>query len=222
MPEKSYAKCPVCGSRASFFYHHKKQERRFFLCADCSLVFQEEASLPEPDREQERYSLHQNSLKDRGYVHWLEKFMKEAIFPWYQTGDILDFGSGPEPVLTKLLRQCNRNVYPYDKYFAPQWPEGKTFSMIVLSEVLEHLDDPVSEFRRIAAVADNGCFLTLQTSFLRNLDSKTFSAWWYKDDITHKRFYCASSLLRLGLESGWDLIYQDGTSIAVYKKSRDR
>ena len=221
--ENPHSDCPVCRGKASLFYSHQKQKRRFLLSVRTALwSFRRSLLCLSRIQERERYSLHQNSPNDQGYIQWLERFIQRGILPWYIQGHILDFGSGPEPVLTQLLKKFNPDVYPFDKYFAPRWPENIKFSLVVLSEVLEHLDDPVEEFRRIGTIAEKGCILTLQTSFLRNFDSKTFSVWWYKDDITHKRFYCASSLLRLGLESGWNLIYQDGTSIAVYKKCRDR
>ncbi|OQY35446.1 MAG: hypothetical protein B6241_00660 [Spirochaetaceae bacterium 4572_59] len=210
--------CPLCSSRSDHFYHNSKQNRNFYLCPDCSLIFQGRASLPDELEEKARYELHHNSGGDQGYISWLERFISEGMDPWYSGGAVLDFGSGPRPVLTDMLKRKGLDVCSYDKYFSPTWPEGRTFSCILLSEVLEHLVDPLSEFRKIASLSETGAKIILQSAFLQNYDKKCFGSWWYKEDVTHIRFYSASSLQMLGLKSGWNLEYQDGRSLAVFRK----
>lgn len=211
--------CPLCSSRSDFFYHSSKQNRTFYLCPDCSLVFQENSSLPDKSEEKARYDLHHNSEKDPGYISWLERFISQGMDPWFSGGTVLDFGSGPRPVLTEILKRKGLDVCSYDKYFAPHWPTGRNFTFIILSEVLEHLADPVAEFRKIATLAEKDARIVLQSAFLRIIEKNWFASWWYKEDITHIRFYSAVSLRMLGIKSGWTLEYQDGRSLAVYKKS---
>ncbi len=212
--------CPVCRSRGQEFFYLKKKNRSFRLCTSCHLVFQTGETLPSSGEEQGRYELHRNDGNDQGYTRWLESFLDRGFYPWYKGGNVLDFGSGPEPVLTDLLNNQGIQTVPYDRYFQPLWPEDQSFSMIILSEVLEHLIDPVREFTKIASLCDRGARLVFQTAFRRNSSPQWFGSWWYKEDITHTRFYNAESLMALGEQSGWSLIYQDGRSMGCFQKIR--
>lgn len=208
--------CPVCAGVSDRHYENPKQPRLFRLCRSCRLVFQE--TLPSPEEERSRYALHRNSREDRGYRQWLETFLAKGVLPWDPGGPVLDFGSGPEPVLSEMLRERGREVFSYDKYFAPRRPREERFGLVLLSEVLEHLGDPAEEFRRIAAQTLPGGRLVLQSSFLRSFAPAWFGSWWYKEDTTHIRFFSASSLTALGEASGWTLLYQDGRSLGVFQK----
>ncbi|MBF9015699.1 MULTISPECIES: class I SAM-dependent methyltransferase [unclassified Oceanispirochaeta] len=220
--------CPVCSGGGKFFYKTGKKgrsesevKRFFFLCPSCSLVFQSILSLPRPDEELARYELHRNDKEDEGYRNWLGSFIKSSVVPWYHEGNILDFGSGPRPVLTELLESEGYPVFSYDPFFAPRWPDPDEgpFSLILLCEVLEHIHDPLKEFKRLNDLAADGAVLSLKTQFLPSVDSVDFKGWWYKEDPTHIRFYNSESLRVLGAQSGWDLVREDGKSLAVYKKS---
>lgn len=226
--------CPVCSSEADSFYSigpkHSSQsssERLFCLCPACSLVFQSASTVPEPEEELARYELHQNDIESEGYRKWLASFIRSSVYPWYESGRILDFGSGPRPVLTELLEAEGLPVTSYDPFYAPEWPvteEGgepgrQAFSLILLCEVLEHVHNPVFEFKRLGSIAAENALLSLKTQFLPAGGSGVFKEWWYKEDSTHIRFFNPESLRVLGEKSGWELIQQDGKSLAVYKKS---
>jgi len=111
------------------------------------------------------------------------------------------------------------DVRIYDPFYAPRKPPEQDFSMVVLSEVLEHLSDPAEEFRRLGEITKDGARIILKTAFVRDLSAGWFKSWWYKEDPTHIRFYNPSSLAELGRRSGWSLMYQDDRSLAVYKKT---
>ena len=208
--------CPLCSTQADFFYHHSKQGRSFQLCGNCLLVFQE-GGLPSSDEERSRYELHNNSPADSGYRKWLESFIRKAVVPYYQTGNILDFGSGPRPVLSEILEQMGYPVSSYDPYFSPCWPGEGPFSLILLCEVLEHVYDPVKAFRRLVSAAAGDARLVVRTEFLPSFRAEDFGTWWYKEDITHVRFYSELSLRTLGEKSGWELEREDGSSQAVFR-----
>lgn len=211
--------CPICSAGGNFFYKIMKKSRTFFLCPSCNLVFQTVESLPGADEELARYELHRNDEEDEGYRKWLGSFIKSSVIPWYNDGSILDFGSGPRPVLSEILESEGYPVFSYDPFFAPRWPDEGNFSLILLCEVLEHIHDPLKEFRRLGSVAADGAILSLKTQFLPSSNSDDFKGWWYKEDTTHIRFYSPESLKVLGEKSGWDLMNQDGKSLAIYKKS---
>ncbi len=209
--------CPVCAGSAETFFTLPGKNREFCQCRKCTVLFQ--VDIPDEAEEKARYDLHRNDSDDPGYKQWLSRFITTGILPWYRGGRILDFGSGPEPALTDMLKVKGYRVVSYDKYYAPVWPENQKFSLVILSEVLEHLDDPVLEFQRIRSVAEPGSRLVFQTYFRQNSDPRWFQSWWYKEDITHIRFYNAASLYALGKESGWKLVYQDGKSMGCFRKA---
>ncbi|MDC7241143.1 MAG: class I SAM-dependent methyltransferase [Spirochaetales bacterium] len=211
--------CPLCSEPAGPFYEITRKTggfRSFSHCPSCSFVFQDR--LPEEEEERERYELHRNNPEDKGYINWLESFVKSAVLPWYESGQILDYGSGPRPVLTELLSARGYSVSSYDPYFAPSWPEEGPFSLILLCEVLEHINDPVSDFRRLYDAADEGAVLSVMTQFLPSNSRDDFKGWWYKEDPTHIRFFTPLSLKILGEKSGWELISENKKSLAVFRK----
>ena len=207
--------CPLCGFASKPFYHHKKQNRSFRICKGCALVFQD-GELPSAEDERSRYELHNNDPDDPGYRKWLESFVRKAVVPHYESGHILDFGSGPRPVLTEILEEKGYPVFSYDPFFSPRWPEEGPFSLILLCEVLEHIYDPVDAFATLAESAEPGARLVVRTEFLKSTEPGLFSSWWYKEDITHVRFYSPSSLASLGERSGWSLEDHDNSSLAVF------
>lgn len=215
--------CPVCSSESDHFFLKETKgagERAFRCCPTCSLVFQTAGTLPSAEEEHARYRLHRNDGEDEGYRNWLESFIEKSVIPWYGGGNILDFGSGPRPVLSDILKARGLPVYSYDPFFAPRLPvpSGGAFSLILLCEVLEHIQDPVTAFRMLFQKAAEGACLSLMTQFLPSHAPSDFRGWWYKEDPTHIRFYSDDSLRALGQASGWTLHRLDGQSRAVYKK----
>jgi len=186
----------------------------------CSLVFQERSTLPNAEEERTRYTLHRNNEDDDGYLRWLQSFIDLAVTPWYQGGTVLDFGSGPNPVLTGMLRSQGINTYNYDPFFAPEWPLRNDFSLILMCEVLEHIHDPILAFDRLFEGSADKAVLSVKTQFLPSLDKKTFEKWWYKEDPTHIRFYTPRSLQFLGEATGWFLVKHDLSSLAVFMKHK--
>ncbi|WP_321540387.1 methyltransferase domain-containing protein [Flavobacterium piscinae] len=60
----------------------------------------------------------------------------------------LDFGSGTNSVIVKLLKDKNYNIVEYDPFFSNQ-PEvlEKRYDYITCCEVIEHFHHPFEEFK---------------------------------------------------------------------------
>ena len=74
-----------------------------------------------------------------------EKFIQTSILPFAPSGkDLLDFGSGPSPVLGEILKEKYEfNVDIYDYYFKPEKNYiGKKYDVITCTEVIEHIVNP--------------------------------------------------------------------------------
>ncbi len=211
--------CPVCGSEGGYFLDYEAKGRRFLLCPVCSLVYQEDSTLPDADSEKKRYEQHRNNPDDAGYVQWLQSFIDKAVMPWYEGGRVLDFGSGPTPVLTHMLERLGMDVTSYDPYFFPLWPDRHDYSLILLCEVLEHIHNPVKAFMDLYELASENGVISVRTQFLPSPEPAAFRNWWYKEDPTHIRFYNTDSLDILAGLSGWTLIGHDSSSLAFFKKN---
>ncbi len=214
--------CPVCQGRGSSFLQDRG--RIFLRCPDCCLVFQQSNTLPSAGEERARYEAHHNDPVQEGYRKWLESFAGKALDAWDGQGHILDFGSGPRPVLADLLREQGYRVFHYDPFFAPLWPEeGQPFSLILLCEVLEHVARPVETLKALGKQACPKALMAVQTLFLPrgegNEEAGAFARWWYRQDITHIRFYSPPSLKALAEAGGWKLVKEDKSSFALFEKS---
>ncbi len=219
---KDLGDCPVCRARGLSFF--QDGGRSFLRCPCCTLVFQASGCLPGPEEEKARYEAHHNDPAQKGYKKWLEAFASRAMAFWDGKGSILDFGSGPRPVLANLLRARGYKVFHYDPFFSPRWPvEGEPFHLILLCEVLEHITRPVETLKRLYSRAGQGGLMALQTLFLpkeeRPGGCEAFARWWYRQDITHIRFYNPSSLMAMAEASGWRLAEEDASSFALFEKA---
>ncbi len=176
------------------------------------------------EEEKARYENHHNDPSQEGYRKWLEGFARKAMAFWDGRGTVLDFGSGPRPVLADLLREQGHEVFHYDPFFSSRWPaEGEPFHLLLLCEVLEHVTRPVESLKMLGEKSVQGSLLALQSLFLPREEeagrSEAFARWWYRQDITHIRFYNPASLKVLGEASGWRLVKEDGSSFALFEKS---
>ena len=108
-------KCKICNEETTpleietILYHR---------CSNCGFVYLDEKHYLSSDKEKKRYLLHDNTLQNKGYVKMLEEFIEKTVVAYVKVGErVLDYGSGPEPVLAELLRRRKFNVEIYDKYF---------------------------------------------------------------------------------------------------------
>lgn len=207
--------CLICGELTK-----KGTDRNgqiYHICQNCGFTFLDRSSLLSEEKEKARYELHNNDGKDLGYRDWLNSFMKEAVLPFADKGcRILDFGSGPSPVLAELMRESGYRVEIFDKYFAPHFPEG-SFDMITSTEVFEHLDDPVALFHKLVVTLSPWGHIALKSSF-RPYKNSDFFRWWYREDCTHISFFTERALRILANNEAMVPQYTDSHSVMVFKK----
>ena len=112
--------CKICNtSLASMLDERNGWE--FFHCKSCEFIFKNPNNYVTSDKELSQYQNHNNTIESRGYVEMFEKFITTTFEPYLdEIQNSLEFGSGPGPVLSQLLKQKNLNVDIYDKYFSPK------------------------------------------------------------------------------------------------------
>ncbi len=182
-------KCRLCSSPDTEQWTDKKG-KIYHYCGKCGIIQLDTSHILSPIEEKERYLRHNNTPENNGYISYLNSFIDSAVAPYVAPGErILDFGSGPLPVLSDLLTARGYSTISFDPFFnnTPDWRK-KTFDAIVAVEVFEHLRQPGKEIFRIQDVLKIDGNLIIRT-LLHDEDHKQFMNWWYREDVTHVSFY---------------------------------
>jgi len=210
-------KCKICAQETEKFYD-KRMKSDFFYCTACHYFFKDENNFLNSKEELAIYDLHNNSLENRGYVEMLESYIEVAIQPYNDVSTILEFGSGPTPVLGELLKQKKYNVDIYDKYYAPTKVfEGKEYDLISSTEVIEHIEDINGVMSFFSKHLKSGGYLSLMTQFHKDSQDE-FLKWWYPCDRTHISFFNPQTFHVLAEKFNFKVLYHDNKKIIVLQK----
>ncbi len=195
----------------------------YYYCKSCKYIFIDENSIISPEEEVVVYYQHNNSLDNKGYVKMFENFIEKSILPYHgyikNIKKALDFGCGPGPVLAVLLRRQGFEVDIYDIYFASKKVyKNKTYDLITLTEVFEHLMDPLETFKLLTDHLNKDGILAVMTLFHPdNLDE--FNNWWYRRDPTHISFYRPETFEVIADKLGLEVLDYDDKNTLVMKKN---
>lgn len=191
--------------------------KKYYRCQNCEFIFIDEKNIVNSIRELEQYELHENSIENEGYVNMFNKFIEEGISPYVKAHKrTLDFGSGPGPVLAKLLKKKGYESEIYDPYYSPNLPKG-TFDLVTSTEVFEHFSNPLKEIELIVSLMKKNAYLSVMTNYHPKNDEK-FKKWWYHRDPTHISFYTEKTFEYVAFKYNLDYIYSNGKNISVFKK----
>lgn len=197
--------CPLCNSLAGYFNTYKN--RLYNRCTSCASVFLDIRDLPPPQDEKQRYDLHENTLHNKGYVDFLSPLIKAIIEKETVSKVGLDYGSGPNPVLSKILESKGYSVFQYDTFYSKEEKNLELeYDFIICCEVIEHFHKPAEEFKVLKSLLKENGRVYCKTSLLdKTID---FNNWSYKNDFTHSFFYTRNSLSYIKDFFGFkDLIY---------------
>jgi SAM-dependent methyltransferase len=198
--------CKICGSDTRLIYD-KQFDINYYNCPKCEFIQMEDQAIISFDKERAVYDLHENSFENEGYVNMFREFLNRGVVPFKEEGKLLDFGSGPEPVLVKLIeKEYEYEVVYYDLHYQPEKIyEGKVFDVITSTEVVEHLSDPMTVFELFHNLLDKGGIISFMT-LLHNNDPEWFLKWWYRRDETHTSFFTEETIAYIAKEIGFDKI----------------
>ncbi len=184
--------CPLCSSQ-KHSHCHKDKLRKYLQCLICEFVFVPTQYHLSESEEKERYDTHNNNPKDPRYRQFLSQITKPLSDLIPDSSHGLDFGCGPGPTLSLMLEKEGHQVDLYDKYYVDDKSVfDKVFDFITLTEVIEHLSDPVFELERLTSILKPGGTIAILTQTLTtDID---FKAWYYKNDPSHIGFYNQKSL----------------------------
>jgi len=210
--------CRLCDS-ASSKKLFSDDFRSYWHCEKCGLIFvpaSEHASVLEEKR---RYTLHHNSSLHEGYVRFLNEIVMTACAQCRPSDRILDYGSGKNGVLTRLLQDRGYDCTAYDPlYGIGTGALTKSYDAIILCEVIEHLRDLRKEIAKIKKATGRGGNIFIRTRLYPSLEG--FAGWWYKNDITHVNFFSGPSLEKLAAMIGRKKVQQYREDIFILRKGR--
>ncbi|GHA25835.1 methyltransferase [Salinimicrobium marinum] len=184
--------CPLCGETGNLFFESPGME--FNKCDNCFGIYASPSFLPDAKTEIDRYQTHNNDVNDIHYQNFISPIVTSVLKDFSteaHTG--LDYGAGTGPVITKKLRDCNFEIFPYDPFFSDdkELLERK-YNFIVCCEVMEHFHHPEKEFKRLKDLLLPGGKLYCMTHlYAREID---FPGWYYKNDPTHVFIYQKETL----------------------------
>lgn len=206
--------CLICSSPVRSI--KDKKGKIYHICENCGFTSLDPMFCLSPSEEKGRYELHNNNPDDPGYRKWLSTFADQAVIPYAEPQSrILDFGSGPEPLLASILEDRGYQVAIYDKYFSDHPVEG-LFHMITMTEVLEHIANPCDVLKRLKVKLEPRGYLSIKTSF-RPAGDGDFLGWWYRQDSTHISFFTERSLRILADSLSLHVELCDGKSLLVLR-----
>ena len=210
--------CKICFSDTKP-YQNPHIPTRYDYCPRCECIALDAAFKVSASQEKHQYDQHNNSLENTGYVQMFENFLD---FFWERvsgiTPKVLDFGSGPSPVLAQLMQKRGACVHCYDKFYHPDDAfQTHTYDLITSTEVFEHLDSPVQTLTLLTKHLHSGGYIALMTLFHPN-KQEDFWAWWYRRDPTHITFFTSKTLEILADLCGLELVETDGKRVALLKK----
>ena len=226
--------CPLChakvgkvgtdpifkvGTDPIFIDEKKKQEngvRPYYACPSCALIFLPRGYHLSPQEEKERYDLHQNDPSDKGYVQFLNQLI-EPLVPFLKEGMRgLDYGCGPGPTVSLLLKEKGFTVEDYD----PIYQDHKDlleqqYDFVTSTEVVEHFAYPDQEFKRLHGLLKEGGILAVMTQMLKK--EKEFKDWWYWREPSHVAFYQPETFLFIAREFGMQIIWEAENVVFLQK-----
>jgi hypothetical protein len=210
--------CKICQASTSSIKDVKK-ELTYYRCSPCGFVFLDDKYMVNAIDEKSKYDQHNNSLENEGYVQMFEDFLDLSIGSYSEKiKTVLEFGSGPAPVLSKLLERRGFEVDIYDLYYAPQKVyETKSYDLITSTEVFEHLQKPLDILELLVKHTNTNGYIALMTKFPPK-DDKEFLAWWYRRDPTHISFFTPKSFEVMAEKVGLKVLKTINENIVVFQK----
>lgn len=212
-------RCPLCRATGDPTDVRGADGRGYHLCSACRLIFADPRHHLPAGEEKARYANHRNSAGNRGYVGFLNRVLLPTLPYLDKSMRGLDYGCGPGPTLSRLVRRRGIACDDYDPLFERR-PLRPPYDFIFSTECFEHFRSPDRDIRRICGLLRLGGVLSVMTERWTTIER--FAEWHYTRDPTHVSFYHDRTFDYLGQRHGLEPLWRDEDRVAVFRKMRKR
>lgn len=210
--------CMICGDKTSSL-DDPQLELSYDVCNACGFIYKQPTFHVGLEQEKARYLEHHNDERNIAYKTYLEQFIQSHISPLKGIKTILDFGSGPTPLLAQLLALKGFEVTDYDPFFHNDLDyQNNTYDLIILTEVLEHIFDPLTALEHLLPLLEKGGKILIMTQF-RDMNIEDFLTWWYRRDITHVSFFNNQTFTCIADYLNLEIIENNHKDVILYTKA---
>lgn len=215
MEAQNHISCPLCLGEQTDTYHIV-DDHQYFICPTCDLAFLPPDLLPEREEEFQRYELHKNDPTDLGYITFLSQLLRPLLGFLSPGAQGMDFGSGPVPAISHLLREARYEVASYDIFYADD-PKvlSRRYDFVTASEVAEHLHSARETLDRIWSLIHPGGVFGIMTGI--RTEDLDFATWYYVRDPTHVIFFSKKTMEWLRDHWGAQIIYIKD-NVVIFRK----
>ena len=207
--------CRLCREQRQIQCIDGSDNRTFFLCERCLLIYVHSDHFLTMKEERKRYETHNNSIRNEGYVAFLNRIIQPMLHYIRPGMHGIDYGCGPGPTLSKLLEREGITCTDYDPIFYPA-PIRSAFDFIFSTETFEHFFSPRDELIKLSAVLKPGGYLAVMTECWTSTEQ--VATWYYTRDPTHVSFYHERTLTYICDAFGFKLIHTDNQRVFILKK----
>tara|TARA_Y100001970_G_scaffold21912_1_gene25159 strand:- start:1142 stop:1780 length:639 start_codon:yes stop_codon:yes gene_type:complete len=208
--------CIVCKQNKTAVFKNIKQ-KKYWKCSYCEAIFLDKEFYLSSNDEYKHYLTHNNDVNDPRYKKFLSNLMLPLIERMKLNSIGLDYGCGPGPALSLMLREKGYQMFNYDPFFHPKKSNLlKKYDFISCSETVEHFHNPFDEFTRFNELLNDGGIIGIMTNFYSK--EKIFENWYYIKDPTHVVFYNKKTFLIIAKVSNWDCEFL-GNNLVFFKKN---
>jgi hypothetical protein len=213
--------CKICSNMTREI--HQKTFGIYHVCDLCGFISKDKEDHVSAQAQHTIYDSHHNSIEDPVYVAYFNHFLSEAVFPFVNEGRYgLDFGSGPSPVLAQMLTDTYGYMMDiYDLFYSPHKSYiNKTYDLITVTEVVEHLENPLDYLSLFRDHLNENGILSIMTQFHHNND-EDFLDWHYIRDRSHISFCNERTFEIIAEKLNLNIIYSDHKKLVTFRKQHN-
>ena len=208
--------CKICKNQKATIFTNIKQ-KRYWKCSYCEAIFLDKEFYLSSNDEYKHYLTHNNDVNDPRYKKFLSNLMLPLIERMKLNSIGLDYGCGPGPALSLMLKEKGYQMFNYDPFFHPKKSNLlKKYDFICCTETVEHFHNPFGEFTRFNELLNDGGIIGIMTNFHSEQD--IFENWFYIKDPTHVVFYNKKTFQIIAKIFDWDSEFL-GNNLVFLKKN---
>jgi 2-polyprenyl-3-methyl-5-hydroxy-6-metoxy-1,4-benzoquinol methylase len=209
--------CLICGNETVSVVDNQIKVT-YSVCNTCHFIHKDKEYHVDKKEENRQYSLHNNSFESEGYVKIFVDLINDYIKPLGITKKVLEYGSGPGPVLKELLNRDGYDVYDFDPYFNNNLEyQDNMYELITSTEVVEHFNSPLNDFKHLSSLLETNGYLVIMTRF-RTMEMPEFLKWGYRRDVTHVSFYTLKTFEVIAKKFNLKLVTTNNVNVIVFQK----